>query len=399
MNSEKKLKLFFCSILLIFLIDFANGGIPTFRNQLGEVLEFEGWGEPGVDFVEQQFIANFKTDYLVLPYGKTEAELNDCTVDPELLEILQNHNIYYVEQVFKGLDSGDTTMTVEQKVIRIPDLSQIYVLHQDGGVVVDAINELYDFEGTVYAEPSYFAYADAPDDLNWGDQWNLFMPDEVHDEYGIGAERAWESTTGGGVIRIGFIDTGMDYTLNDLGGCPGPPWDCDKVIGGRDYFSFPIPDPDPMDGRGHGTSCAHIAAAYTNNIWDIAGIAGGWGDWSTREDVGALLIALKIASDDPGGGWCFASQRAQAIYEAGHPDHFNCNIMSCSWGYEASSMPTTERAAILIGYLAGASFVASAGNESTNLPHFPSSFDETWVTSVGSYGPTGCRCDNDIDCN
>lgn len=55
-------------------------------------------------------------------------------------------------------------------------------------------------------------------------------------------------------IRIGIIDTGIDYTHLNLGGCYG--YQC-KVAGGYDFVNG---DNDPMDDHGHGTHVAAIAA-------------------------------------------------------------------------------------------------------------------------------------------
>jgi subtilisin family serine protease len=76
----------------------------------------------------------------------------------------------------------------------------------------------------------------------------------------IKASEVWERVSPGGVtlsglgVRIGIIDTGVDYTHRDLGGCFGPK--C-KVAGGYDFINL---DPDPMDDHGHGTHCAATAA-------------------------------------------------------------------------------------------------------------------------------------------
>jgi subtilisin family serine protease len=51
-----------------------------------------------------------------------------------------------------------------------------------------------------------------------------------------------------------ILDSGINYTHPDLGGCFGS--SC-KVIGGYDYINF---DTDPMDEYGHGTHVAAIAA-------------------------------------------------------------------------------------------------------------------------------------------
>ncbi len=76
-------------------------------------------------------------------------------------------------------------------------------------------------------------------------------------------------------IKIALIDTGVDYTHNDLKGF-GPDG---KVIGGYDFLEK---DNDPLDKDGHGTAVAGIIAADGN----MRGIAPK-----------AKLLAYKIASN------------------------------------------------------------------------------------------------------
>lgn len=108
----------------------------------------------------------------------------------------------------------------------------------------------------------------------------------------IGAPSVWENRTpgiDGRAVRIGIIDTGIDYTHADFGGS-GKVEDFDnndptrietgtfptaKVVGGFDFagddydasdpmHSIPKPDPDPLDSKddGHGTHVAGIAAGF-----------------------------------------------------------------------------------------------------------------------------------------
>ncbi|MBV9495216.1 MAG: S8 family serine peptidase, partial [Acidobacteria bacterium] len=85
----------------------------------------------------------------------------------------------------------------------------------------------------------------------------------VRDTYGV---------TGAGV-KVAVIDSGIDYTHPDLGGCFGPA--C-RVAGGFDFVNN---DDDPRDDNGHGTHVAGIVGAHGG----IEGVAPG-----------ATLLAYKV---------------------------------------------------------------------------------------------------------
>lgn len=118
----------------------------------------------------------------------------------------------------------------------------------------------------------------------------------------IGAPQVWAMTdphgqpvTGGG-MRVAIVDTGIDYTHPDLGGCFGP--SC-KVVGGYDFVNG---DADPMDDFGHGTHVAGIVAA--NGI--LHGVAPE-----------ASLLAYKVLDQ---GGSGMDSDIIAAIEKAADPD-------------------------------------------------------------------------------
>ncbi|MEU0885253.1 S8 family serine peptidase [Lentzea sp. NPDC005914] len=83
---------------------------------------------------------------------------------------------------------------------------------------------------------------------------------------------AWKSFGRfGDGVRIGVIDTGIDYRHADFGGGSFP---TAKVVGGHDFAgdaytgkpgSLPEPDADPMDCEGHGTHVAGTAVGFGVN--------------------------------------------------------------------------------------------------------------------------------------
>jgi subtilisin family serine protease len=81
----------------------------------------------------------------------------------------------------------------------------------------------------------------------------------------IDVEAAWEITTGSSDIKIVIVDSGVDTLHPELEG---------KLLPGYDAMEdgtngYPTPN---YDSDGHGTSCAGIAAANTNNNLGVAGV-------------------------------------------------------------------------------------------------------------------------------
>ena len=139
--------------------------------------------------------------------------------------------------------------------------------------------------------------------------------DEIH------ARETWQLSDGGnnpltGVgRRIAIIDTGVDYTHPDLGGCLGP--NC-KVIGG---WNFLANSADPLDDNGHGT---HVAATAAGNGL-LKGVAPD-----------AKILAYKVCNS---GGSCAGSDIIRGIDYATDPnrdgdlgDHVDVISMSLGGG-------------------------------------------------------------------
>jgi thermitase len=157
--------------------------------------------------------------------------------------------------------------------------------------------------GVAFAEPNYLAHAlEVPNDPSFSVQWGLSQ---------IGAPAAWDVSHGSSAPIVAIVDTGIDGTHPDLAG---------KVLPGWNFVSsIAIPADSDSDDDGHGTHCAGIAAAVTNNGVGIAGLAplarllpvkvldgSGTGTYEAvalgiryAADHGARVINLSLGGTDP----------------------------------------------------------------------------------------------------
>ncbi len=119
-------------------------------------------------------------------------------------------------------------------------------------------------------------------------------------------------------IKVAIIDTGIDYTHPDLGGCFGE--GC-KVVGGYDFIND---DNDPMDDHMHGTHCAGIVAG--NGV--LNGVAPG-----------AELYAYKVLDSAGSGALSGIVAALERVVDPNQDGDFSdkMDVLSMSFGMSISS--------------------------------------------------------------
>jgi subtilisin family serine protease len=150
---------------------------------------------------------------------------------------------------------------------------------------------------------------------------------------GATAVAATYGVTGAGV-KVAVIDSGIDYTHPDLGGCFGA--GC-RVVGGYDFVND---DADPRDDDGHGTHVAGIIAANGT----LKGVAPG-----------ATLLAYKVLDST---GYGYSSDIIAALEQAVLDGAKVANLSLGGSGYPGD--PTSQ--AVDNATSAGMLSVVAAGN-------------------------------------
>lgn len=181
--------------------------------------------------------------------------------------------------------------------------------------------------------------------------------------YGVDLVRArsiWQYGRGGG-IKVGIIDTGVDYNHPDLK---------DAYRGGDDFINDKpgVDDTDPMDDHGHGTHVAGTIAA-ADNQFGVVGIA-------PEVEIYALKV-LKPAIDGSATG------TVSAIIDAvDWAIEHDLDVINLSLGSAESSIP--EREAFARAWDAGILAVAASGNDYAGIDiiGFPAAYPN--VLAVGA---------------
>jgi len=192
-----------------------------------------------------------------------------------------------------------------------------------------------------------------PNDTYYSDQW-------AHQN--MQSEAAWDITRGSANVVIAIVDTGVDYTHEDLaanmwhnpGEIPNNGIDDDgngfvDDIYGYDFYNR---DSDPMDDHSHGTHCAGIAAAVANNSKGVAGVCPN-----------ARIMAVKFMG--LAGGT--TSSAIAGIYYA--VDN-GAKIISNSWGLWTGQVSGGIQDVVNYANSVGCFIVAAAGNDNLNVDGF-----------------------------
>ncbi|WP_415061788.1 S8 family peptidase [Bdellovibrio sp.] len=219
----------------------------------------------------------------------------------------------------------------------------------------------------------------------------------------IGVTDAWKITKGNPDMVVAVIDTGVDYTHEDLlpnlwrnsKEIPNNGIDddnngyVDDMIGwdfvSNDNKPFDL-SVDPMEilfkggNPGHGTHCAGNVAARGDNNKGIAGVAPN-----------VKIMSLRFISEKGQG------TTADAIKAIKYAVDNGAKVMSNSWGSEGEEAGSPEnqalRDAVQYAQDKGVLFIAAAGNghkgvgydnDTDKAPAYPASYDHDIIVSVAA---------------
>jgi len=390
--------------------DADEGALYEYVSDDGELIQYTS-SDDSVNlprYVPGELIVKFNDDVNVCLSGLTNGasatsatpEGSDGGMLTTDIESIDQSNAEYdvvsVEELFP-----DTT---------IHSLSNIYKFTFPVDTDIPQIMSDYNSDDNVkYAEPNYLfttSYAQkrisklVPNDPYFYEQWALhntgqyelflgFASVDYKYDADMDVPEAWNIETGDEDVVIAIIDTGVDYNHPDLAdniwrdpvyGNPG----YDFVDIDTQYYidngfelcpdeDYTAPDGDPMDVMGHGTHCAGIAGAVTNNSKGIAGVS-----WNCK--IMPVRNGFKIKYMSGTYGIMENDDSANAIIYAADN---GADVISMSWGGYFKSQLIKD--ALNYAYSNDVILVAAAGNDNSNAKLYPASYDN--VISVAATSP------------
>ncbi len=328
--------------------------------------------------LEVQFESDVNTGKIAKGFGMVNLGV------PALDQVLDKYHVNEARPMFPWRSR-------EKMKAGADNLSQFFEIEFPDTVDINAImSDLSHNSAIRSVAPVWAIPVDAtPNDPNLGSQW--YIPK-------IMAPTAWDSETGSDTAIIAIADTGVLYShtdlINKIWVNPGEDIDSDGVVYdtddlngvdddgngiiddliGYDFFTgiggytcwtgedCGVADTDPKDFNGHGTNCAGIAAATTNNGIGGTGIGGGWGG-GMGPYRGPRIMCLRVGGSyvnpDNGyeTGYVSSANCAQAIDYA---SKMGACVLNASWG---SSDTPAMRAACNRANDSGMVITHAAGND------------------------------------
>ncbi len=230
----------------------------------------------------------------------------------------------------KGMRLLGGTVSVYMPEIRVALIE--YPIQTD---IVAKIDQISTSPLVRFAEPDGLVYTTfVPNDPSWSLQWG---PQK------ISCPGAWDIHQGDAGTVIAIVDTGINYNHPDLNS---------KYVGGYDFYNN---DNNPMDDNGHGTHCAGIAAAATNNGVGIAGVG-----------FNCKLMGVKVLSSGGSGSWSTVIQGINYATSNG------ARVINLSLG--AYSGSSSLQSAIDNAWNNGVVIAAAAGNDGVTSQLYPAAY-------------------------
>ena len=274
----------------------------------------------------------------------------------------------------------DSALSSRLSFLDFPNLIHIKVPDSIG--VEKAISTLRQLPGVEFAEPNVIINYDT-DDTHFSKQWALNNSGQTGGttDANIDAPEAWNVHTGSSDFVVAIIDSGIDFSHDDLSaniwtnpGETGGGKETDGVDNdgngyiddyrGWDFFGGDNNPTDTLYPLYHGTHVAGIIGAKGNNGEGIAGIC-----WDVK------LMILEF--------WSLS----EAISAISYASNNGARVINASWGTPENLQSLYN--AVNYARTKGVLFVAAAGNYSSDpdldndqYPYYPASYTLTNVIAV-----------------
>jgi len=271
-----------------------------------------------------------------------------------------------------------------------PNAYLVHLVDHGLDAVPDALERLNSASGMVHcAESDFLAFSmgvNIPDDAHFTNQWNLHNTGQfgATPDADIDAPEAWVHGTGSRDIKICVLDSGTDFTHEDLqaniwtnAGEAGPlstngvDDDLNGYIDDYRGWNFARDNNNPS-GEGHGIGIHGVIGATGDNGIGMAGVC-----W----DVSMIVVNV-----GPFGG---SGQGSITIDAMNYAVSNGCRVFNASWGIKESQGGYNEIFCDAIDVVGerGALFVAAAGNFASDndaAPIYPASYDLSNIIAVAA---------------
>ncbi len=305
------------------------------------------------------------------PFEGGKGDVSQWVKGELLLKLKQKENLTQLRQAlsFKKYNIA----AIESAFPRLQKMEKVYRVYFKKTEFTSKL--LTDIPALPYIEyveqiPIYQTFY-TPNDLH-SSQWNLTQ---------IQAETAWDFVQGSENTVVAIVDDAVELTHEDLaaniwqnqGEVPNNGVDDDGNGYVDDIQGYDVADddnnPNPPSNAdahhfSHGTHCAGIISAVTDNNKGIAAIGGN-----------VELMVVKTKESTTSGSSLQAGMEGVEYAIAAGAD-----VISMSWGGPAYSQ--TLQDLMTIAHEKGIVLVAAAGNSDTNAPMYPASYEH--VISVGA---------------
>lgn len=332
---------------------------------------------PGVQYISKFTIKGKK---IAAETGRIIIKLNSAANQAEIQKLCADLGL----DNFKKLPLLTNTFTAQNKL---------------GGLTnIEACKAVLSSGLCQYVEPE-MAFSpivpSTPNDALFNRQWSLLNTGSAQQYNGtVGADmkvtEAWNITQGNPAINVAIIDAGVDTLHPDL--MPNLLRGYDAANDSDITHGYPTPN---YDEDGHGTCCAGIACAVSNNSIGTAGVAPG-----------CKIIPIRLFYYlDFGGTIVPFSTTVYAANAIGWAWQNKADVLSNSWGVPDSLIPLFGDPQIVYDVILDASTqgrygkgcvqLFSSGNDDSSYALLPGRLPE--VISVGASSmcderksPTSC---------